>query len=113
MVPNPTNPDENFARHWQEKPSLYRTFLEFCGEFQVKLQRLTYETNLYRRGELLKELFDPTGSGVVDRAVKAYTERFQGARQDKTIRMKTGTASALTTAAVPSAAIGGTSFFGD
>jgi hypothetical protein len=112
-VLNPTNPKENFARHWQDDPSEYRKFVEFCAEFRVKMDRLVNERNLQRVGAILNDLFDPTGSGVANRAIKAYAERFQGGRDDKFIRMKTGVGATLTTAATSSLAIPANRFFGD
>ncbi|HEV7300646.1 MAG TPA: hypothetical protein VGN72_14875 [Tepidisphaeraceae bacterium] len=113
-VPCPTNPAENLAADWQANYKLYLDFLAFVGEFKAKMIQLQRERSMTKIAALLNDLFDPTGSGIVNNAVKTYTDRYATARSSGDIRMTRAT-SALTTAtpAAASIAIPSNSFYGD
>jgi len=113
-VPCPTNPLENLAQDWQTNPRTYLKFRMFIGEFKEKMERLKSERSMPRIADLLEDMFDPSGSGVVNNAVRAYTDRYASARASGGIRMTRAT-SALTTAAPAAAsfAIPRNSFYGD
>ena len=115
-VPCPTDPTENLAEAWRTDPRLYLKFVEYIYAFQEGMNRLAAERSMDRIAVILHELFDPTDSGVVNRAVKAYTDRYAKAREAGEIRM-TRTTSSLTTASAATAAatfaIPKNSFYGD
>ncbi len=81
IVANPTDPSENLARHWREDHRHFAKFVEFVLVFQDGMERLRAARGTERIAEILDELFDPKGSGIVRRAVEAYTARFQQSRE--------------------------------
>jgi hypothetical protein len=111
LVPNPTNPFENLAADWQTKPARYLKFVEYAAVFQDGMRRLQREQSMEKIAAILNELFDPTGTGVVNQAIKNYTDRYAAARDRGDIRMGK-TTSALTTSAA-AFAIPKSNFFGD
>jgi hypothetical protein len=117
-VENPTNTQENLARHWVQDKKHYDNFIEYVAVFQAGMHRLMAETNMERIAKILVELFDPAGAGFVKRAVKTYTDKLQATRLSGGVNMHK---SSLTTAAVAPAtvisaspvSVPRTSFFGD
>lgn len=77
---NPSNTGENLARQWQEAPASYRAFVDFTHDFYSRMRRLLTEKGMEKIAEILRDLFDPLGSGVVENAVRGYTQRLQDQR---------------------------------
>ncbi len=77
IVLNPSNPGENLARHWQEDRKHYRSFLDYAKTYHAKLIELETADGLEEISDLLKQMFDPEGRGIVKKAVEMYTEEFQ------------------------------------
>lgn len=109
---NPSNPGENLARHWKEDPHAYRAFLAFCLDFREGMRRLLAQTDTVEIAAVLQELFDPADGGMVKRAVSAYTEEFQKARESGAVRMYKGGALTTTAAATSTLSIPKNNFFG-
>lgn len=111
-VPNPTDPNENLARHWKEDRRHYLKFIEHVGIYRHGMEELMAARDLPSRAEILNRLYDPSGTGVVTRAVKAYTDRFQRDRVSGDIRMSTSGRGLTTAAVAPAIAIAPTNFYG-
>ncbi|MGN6506077.1 MAG: nucleotidyltransferase domain-containing protein, partial [Tepidisphaeraceae bacterium] len=111
-VPNPSNPEENLARHWREDRRHYEHFLEYVDDFRAKMKLLEFAEGLPALAEMLKELFDPSDRGIVTRAISEYTDRIQRSRLNGELKMSTK-AAALTTATAGSHSIPANTFFGN
>jgi hypothetical protein len=72
LVPNPVNPDENFAEAWREKPKTYDEFVDYIERFALDLRDLI-KTPL---GEDFRErsgrLF---GIDVAKKAIEVFNEK--------------------------------------
>ena len=113
-VLNPTDPNENLARHWQEDRRHFEKFVEYVAAFREGMESLLAARGLEKVASILEELFDPKGaSGAVSRAVNAYAKRFQRARRDGQIGIEKNTGALITVAAQPqAAAVAKTKFWG-
>lgn len=104
-VPNPTNSEENLARQWREDRRCFTAFIEFVREFRDGMERLRIASGVEEIAAILNELFDPTGSGIVKRAVAAYAGKFQGSRERREFGFLPGTSGLVTVAASPRAKV--------
>jgi hypothetical protein len=102
-VVNPTDPDENLARHWREDRRHFEKFIEYVAVFREGMTRLATARGMEEVAAVLQELFDPKGTGVVNRAVEAYSRRFQRARRDGILRMEKTSGGLTVVAAAPRA----------
>ena len=113
VVANPTDPNENLARHWREDRRHFTKFIEYVAVLQDGMERLRTARGTEQIAEILDELFDPTGSGVVRRAVEAYAARFQQGRERREIGFVPRGSGLVTVAATPRArTIPPNNFFG-
>ncbi len=113
VIPNPTDPTENLARRWREDQRHFTSFVEYVAVFQDGMRRLRSARGIDRVAEILDELFDPAGSGVVQRAVEAYTARFQRGREKQEIGFLPAQSGLVAVAASPRArTIPRNNFFG-
>lgn len=113
IIPNPTNADENLARHWREDRRHFESFVEYAVVFRSGMDELAAATTLVKRAEILKRLFDPDGSGVVNEAVRQYADIFQEYRAIGDLGMtKTGPMLATVTAVPAARRFRNTSFYG-
>lgn len=113
IVANPTDPNENLARHWREDHRHFTAFVEYATAFQDGMARLQAARGTERIAEILDELFDPRGSGIVRRAVEAYTTRVQQGRERREIGFVPRRIGLVSVAAVPRArTIPPNNFFG-
>lgn len=114
VIANPTDASENLARHWREDQRHFEKFVEYVAVFQDGMRRLREARGMERIARVLNELFDPTGSGVVSRAVRAYADTFQKARSANEIRVPRREPRLTTVAASPAAlGVPATRFYGD
>lgn len=104
-VANPTDPKENLARHWREDRRHFTSFVNYVGEFVDGMQRLSAARGTPEIAAILSELFDPQGTGIVRRAVEAYTARFQSSREQQQVRFVPGGGGLVTASAVPHARV--------
>lgn len=95
---NPSNVGENLARQWHEEPGTYRTFVEFAQDFLVRTESLLAQTGMEKIARMLKELFDPGDTGIVEAALHGYTSRLQEQRLAGCISVSRGTGSLATRA---------------
>jgi hypothetical protein len=112
VVENPSNPGENLARHWQEDRKHYNAFLEYADTYRAKLAELVRADGLEEIAELLKDLFDPDGRGIVKHAVERYTESFQGMRTSGQVAMAPNKSALTAATAAGALTIPGNTFFG-
>jgi hypothetical protein len=113
VVPCPTNSDENLASNWCSDLDHYREFVHFVLEFQIAIQEIKRQRSLQRVTAMLKRLFDPDSRGIVEQAVRAYTEKYAKAREQGRIRL-VPKSSVLTTCSSPShIPIPKNTFYGD
>lgn len=104
-VPNPTNPDENFADAWNQES--YGKFKSYIRNFHQQLGALTQQRGLEDVHKGLGGLF---GGSVATRAVNAFGELTQGLRETNALLVVPRTA-AITTA-TSGLAIPRNNFFG-
>lgn len=102
-VNNPTNPSENLARHWGQDRRHFTRFAEYLAAFRDGIARLQSARGIDNITDVLRELFDPTGTGIVREAVSAYATRFQGAREERRIGYLPRRASVIAVAPTPHA----------
>lgn len=101
-VPNPVDASENLARQWYEKPSSYQAFREFVADFQYGMGALLRAEGIPEIAKGLSQLFDVEGSGVVERAVRRFTDSFQDDRQRGLVRStRPARAAASSSVAIP------------
>lgn len=112
-IDNPSNPGENLARHWLENNRAYTEFHRFREDFQDQMAALVQLRGTANIADALRRLFDPDGSGVVDRAVAASTASFQQTRTTGQIGMAPRASSLVSSAAAGAVAIPKNTFFGD
>lgn len=68
-IPNPVNPDENFADKWNEDPQLPKAFFEWLGQLQDDFRRASGKSDIYK---IAKSLGPSLGTDIVDRSLKKY-----------------------------------------
>lgn len=78
-IPNPVNPDENFADKWNEDPQLPQAFFEWLGQLQDDFSRASNKSDIYKIAESLSPSL---GAGIVDRSLKIY--KSENCIQEKT-----------------------------
>ena len=90
-VPNPTNPDENFADAWTRES--YGQFKRYIRNFRQHLDSLAQQRGLQEVNKSLGNLF---GGSIATRAVSTFGELTKGLREANAIRVAPKTA-AITT----------------
>jgi hypothetical protein len=112
-INNPTDPEENLARHWQDDRKHFECFIEYVTEFSRLMERLLAAKSMEEAAHVLEKLFDPKGSrGIVAKAMERYGQRLQATREAGKIRMQS-TGPILTTAVTPQTrGIGRNNFWG-
>jgi hypothetical protein len=108
-VVNPSNPAENLARHWAEDRKNYIAFLEFVKDFQAQMKALLAQRGTQNIAAKLQEMFDPTGTGFVKKAVEEFTANLQSNRNNGFLKIG---ATGLTTSTVATKIIPPTKFYG-
>ncbi len=66
-IPNPTDPDENFADKWNEDENLPKAFLAWLGQLKADLETAIQQRDL---SEIKKSLGQVFGAGVVGTALE-------------------------------------------
>jgi hypothetical protein len=109
---NPSNPGENLARQWREEPGSYERFGRFAVDLQSRMIALANTSGMEAIAAALRELFDPTDTGIVARAIGRFTESFQSKRVNGQVRMDTSRKTLTTAASAPAVSIPRNSFYG-
>jgi Second Messenger Oligonucleotide or Dinucleotide Synthetase domain len=83
-VPNPINPQENFADKWKEEPEKANCFFEWVAKVEADLSNALKQTRLDRIAESLEPIF---GRDVVRRGMKRYGQQLDAMQQRGELRM--------------------------
>lgn len=70
-VPNPMNPEEDFAERWHKDPRLYREFREWIAVFQAQWKEILAPGSLPERIGKLKEMFGEVATVALKDQVEA------------------------------------------
>jgi hypothetical protein len=74
-VPNPVNPDENFADKWELEPRKAQLFFEWLDLIEREHSELLTETGFQKIGEYLTEAY---GAREASKALEKFTTRSRG-----------------------------------
>lgn len=83
-VPNPINPQENFADRWKEQPEKAECFFEWLAQVEADFSHALKQTRLDRIAESLEPIF---GEDAVRRGMKRYGQQFDTMQQRGELRM--------------------------
>ena len=72
-VPNPINPNENFADKWKEQPEKAKSFFDWLSQLQADLANALKQTRIDRIAESLEAM---VGKDAVGRGMKRYAQQF-------------------------------------
>lgn len=70
-IPNPTNPDENFADKWNEEPALPSAFFKWLNQLRTVFNTASSEAEIYKMGQILGPAL---GVGIVDKAIAKFSD---------------------------------------
>jgi hypothetical protein len=87
-IPNPVNPDENFADKWKEKPKKKLNFRKWLVRVAEDLSSAFNKTGIHEVGDRLKPAF---GDRAVNEAVKKLGDDFRSKRKSGLLGMAAGT----------------------
>lgn len=87
-IPNPVNPDENFADKWKENPEKELNFRKWLAQAEVELASAFNETGIHKVADRLKPAF---GDRAVNEAVKKMGIDFRSKRESGLLSMASGT----------------------
>lgn len=105
-VPNPTNPDENFADRWQTFPERATRFFAWLQSVQTDLDEALHQQGLDRVASVLSRAWGPS---VGEQAARRYGAHKLAERSSGTLRAARGTAT-LGAAGIP---VPAHTFYGD
>ena len=87
-IPNPVNPDENFADKWKEKPKKGLNFRRWLVRVEEDLESAFNKTGIHEVADRLKPAF---GDRAVNEAMKRIGEDFRSKRESGLLSMAAGT----------------------
>jgi hypothetical protein len=87
-IPNPVNPDENFADKWKEKPKKELNFRKWLVRVEEDLSSAFNKTGIHEVADRLKPAF---GDRAVNEAVKKMGDDFRTKRESGLLGMAAGT----------------------
>ena len=87
-IPNPVNPDENFADKWKEKPKKELNFKKWLLQIKTDLASAIHETGIHKVADRLKPAF---GDRAVNESMKAMGDDFRQKRESGLLKMASGT----------------------
>ena len=87
-IPNPVNPDENFADKWKENPKKELNFRKWLAQVEVELVSAFNETGIHKVADRLKPAF---GDQAVNEAMKRTGDDFRIKRESGLLSMASGT----------------------
>lgn len=108
IVPNPTNPDENFAEKWTRRT--FQDFMDFIARFRKDMAELLELQDLEQIHAKLKEMF---GEGVATDVVKEMAERLRATKDEGKLRYQGPAISLISIAAPGSRSIPRNTYHGD
>ena len=99
-VPNPVNPQENFADKWIEHPQREKNFFKWLDQVEYDIQTITQKRGLQYIAESMKK---PFGEQAITKTFSTLGEKKLNLRESGTLKMATGTGilSSVGTVATP------------
>ncbi len=82
-VPNPANPEENFAEKWNNEPASYFKFVTYIDELLADITTLASKPIASGLADYLQRLF---GKGASDHALEQYATRLERDRSANRLR---------------------------
>ena len=87
-IPNPVNPDENFADKWKEDPKKELNFRKWLFQVEEDLVSALNKIGIHRVADRLKPVF---GDRAVNEAMKRMGDDFRSKRESGLLSMAAGT----------------------
>lgn len=87
-VPNPVNPEENFADKWAEHPCREKNFYKWLDQVESDIQSIVQKRGLQYIAEAMKK---PFGEQAVTKTFSTLGERNLNLRENGALKMATGT----------------------
>ncbi len=99
-IPNPVDPEENFADKWETNPKREENFYRWLNQLKMDLERAAATSGIHNIGELFGERL---GERVVQQAIDEHMDDLYKQREDGQLKMKksTGTLGATGAVTVP------------
>ena len=87
-IPNPVNPEENFADKWVEHPQREKNFYKWLDQVEYDVQTIVHKRGLQYIAEAMKK---PFGEQTVTKTFSTLGERNLNLRESGALKMATGT----------------------
>ena len=87
-IPNPVNPEENFADKWMEHPQREKNFYKWLDQVEYDIQSIIQQRGLHNIGDAMKK---PFGDQVITKTFSTLGERNMNLREKGVLKMATGT----------------------
>jgi hypothetical protein len=87
-IPNPVNPEENFADKWVEHPQREKNFYKWLDQVESDIQTIVQKRGLQYIAEAMKK---PFGEQAITKTFSTLGERSLNLRESGTLKMATGT----------------------
>lgn len=87
-IPNPVNPEENFADKWVEHPQREKNFYKWLDQVESDVQTIVHKRGLQYIAEAMKK---PFGEQTVTKTFSTLGERNLNLRESGALKMATGT----------------------
>jgi hypothetical protein len=87
-IPNPVNPEENFADKWVEHPQREKNFNKWLDLVESDIQTIVQKRGLHFIAEAMKK---PFGEQTVTKTFSTLGERKLNLRENGALKMTTGT----------------------
>jgi hypothetical protein len=94
IVANPTNPDENFADKWNEKPALARVFLDWLRKVDADIAAARGQSGMHK---VARSLGGVLGDDVSEGAARRWSKQVQHQSTTGQLRASAGSAALGTT----------------
>lgn len=100
-IPNPVNPEENFADKWVEHPQREKNFYKWLDQVESDIQAIVQKRGLQYIAEAMKK---PFGEQAVTKTFSTLGERNRNLRESGILKMAAGTGILSTAGNVAAAA---------
>lgn len=87
-IPNPVNPEENFADKWVEHPQREKNFYKWLDQVEYDVQTIVHKRGLQYIAEAMKK---PFGEQTVTKTFSTLGERNLNLRESGALKMAIGT----------------------
>lgn len=87
-IPNPVNPEENFADKWVEHPQREKNFYKWLEQVESDIQAIVQKRGLQYIAEAMKK---PFGEQVVTKTFSTLGDRNRNLRESGVLKMSAGT----------------------